>query len=138
MMPTLQHWLVDRRSRSYKHAVLANLQGYENDLNALSDKFRQDLLTEKEYDKRIKVLDKRHEERENALRAIIESEPRITDILAIRIALEALAWSALFVLAGFLIHPIWSDNNLLETLGIACTAGIASSYLRNTWKRSAL
>jgi hypothetical protein len=137
-MQTLQEWLEDRRSRWYKQTVLTNLQGYEVDLNALSDRLRQDLLTEKEYDSRVKALHKRHEEREDALRAILESEPRITDILAIRILLDALAWSALFVLAGFLIHPIWSGNNLLEMLVIACTAGIARSYLRNGRKRRTL
>ena len=136
-MQTLQQWLDDQRSRRYKHAVYADLETFNQELNALSEMFRQDLLTENEYDKRVKILDKRHEERNGALRVILESKSLITDIPVVRVALEILSWSALFVLAGFLLHPGWVDANLAKMLMIGCVAGIATSYLRNPWRRSA-
>lgn len=98
--------------------------------------YARDVLTEREYDKRVKGLQKQSEENHARLQSILESKPRMTDLPAVRFALEMLAWTVLFAVAGFLLHPAWVDRNIGETLIIACAAGLAGTFLRNNSMRS--
>jgi hypothetical protein len=131
----IREWLEARRNNEYKRASMENLGRFDRDLTALGDMFARDVIAEGEYNKRLKVLQKQSEQDAAVLRSVLERKPRIIDVPALRITVEALAWSILFVFAAFLVHPVWTDDNVVETFLLGCIAGFAAAYLRNTWKR---
>lgn len=129
-MQMIRQWLAAWRVRQYKQASMENLSRFDRDLTALGDMYARDVLTEKEYDKRVKELQRQSEESHARLQSILESKPRITDLPTVRFVLELLAWTVIFTVAAFLLHPSWVDRNIGETIAVACAGGLAHGWRR--------
>lgn len=130
----VREFIRKRQVESAKRELEGAMHAHEEQGGMLATMLENESLTSAEWEAHTKKLDEMLERKLRRYQTLDLGDFRVIDVFWVRVALDWIAFVAIYTALLYVVHPMWTETHVEEVLIVGLAGGLGTSYLRNTWK----